>query len=135
MKQLFWKTLGFVSLGLAYLGIVTPGLPWSCFVVGAAYCFAKGSPSMHAWIYGHPRFGPFLTNWTEKKVFPRKLKYLMLLTMTSTLIFLLLTAPIKGVILSGIFMFLVAVWAWRFPDSIEEYQKRKDNGERIGWLK
>jgi uncharacterized membrane protein YbaN (DUF454 family) len=135
VKQLFWKTLGFVSLGLAYLGIVTPGLPWSCFVVGAAYCFAKGSPSMHAWIYGHPRFGPFLTNWTEKKVFPRKLKYLMLLTMTSTLIFLLLTAPIKGVILSGIFMFLVAVWAWRFPDSIEEYQKRKDNGERIGWLK
>jgi uncharacterized membrane protein YbaN (DUF454 family) len=110
-------------------------LPWSCFVVGAAYCFAKGSPRMHAWIYGHPRFGPFLTNWTEKKVFPRKMKYLMLVTMTSTILFLSLTAPIKGVILSGIFMFLVAVWAWRFPDSIEEYQKRKDNGERIGWLK
>jgi len=135
MKQLLWKALGFVSLGLAYLGIVTPGLPWSCFVVGAAYCFAKGSPSMHSWLYGHPRFGPFLTNWTEKKVFPRKMKYLMLVTMTSTILFLSLTAPIKGVILSGIFMFLVAVWAWRFPDSIEEYQKRKDNGERIGWLK
>lgn len=90
---------------------------------------------MHAWIYGHPRFGPFLINWTEKKVFPRKLKYLMLVTMTSTLLFLSLTAPIKGVILSGIFMFLVAVWAWRFPDSVEEYQRRKDNKERIGWLK
>ena len=135
MKQLFWKVLGFISLGLAYLGIVTPGLPWSCFVVSAAYCFAKGSPRMHAWIYGHPRFGPFLTNWTEKKVFPRKMKYLMLVTMTSTLLFLLLTAPVKGVILSGIFMFLVAVWAWRFPHSIEEYQRRKDNKERIGWLK
>jgi uncharacterized membrane protein YbaN (DUF454 family) len=135
VKQLFWKTLGFVSLGLAYLGIVTPGLPWSCFVVGAAYCFAKGSPRMHAWIYNHPRFGPFLTNWTEKKIFPRKMKYLMLVTMTSTLLFLLLTAPVKGVILSGIFMFLVAVWAWRFPDSIEEYQRRKDNNKRIGWFK
>jgi uncharacterized membrane protein YbaN (DUF454 family) len=135
VKQLFWKVLGFISLGLAYLGIVTPGLPWSCFVVSAAYCFAKGSPRMHAWIYGHPRFGPFLTNWTEKKVFPRKMKYLMLVTMTSTLLFLLLTAPVKGVILSGIFMFLVAVWAWRFPHSIEEYQRRKDNKERIGWLK
>jgi len=135
MKQFLWKALGFVSLGLAYLGIVTPGLPWSCFVVSAAYCFAKGSPRMHAWIYSHPRFGPFLTNWTEKKVFPRKMKYLMLVTMTSTLLFLSLTAPIKGVILSGIFMFLVAVWAWRFPDSVEEYQRRKDNKERIGWLK
>lgn len=135
MKKILWKVLGFVSLGLAYLGIVTPGLPWSCFVVGAAYCFAKGSPRMHAWIYSHPKFGPFLTNWTEKKVFPRKLKYLMLVTMTSTLIFLLLTAPIKGAILSGVFMMLVAIWAWRYPDSIEEYQRRKDNNKRIGWFK
>ena len=135
MKQFLWKVLGFISLGLAYLGIITPGLPWSCFVVGAAYCFAKGSPRMHAWIYSHPRFGPFLTNWTEKKVFPRKLKYLMLVTMSSTLVFLSLTAPINGIILSGIFMFLVAIWAWRYPDSPEEYQRRKDNNKRIGWLK
>lgn len=135
MKQLLWKLLGFLSLGLAYLGIITPGLPWSCFVVLAAYSFAKSSPRMHSWIYGHPRFGPFLTNWTEKKVFPRKMKYLMIVTMSTTVIFLLLTAPIKGAILSGIFMFFVAVWAWRYPDTVEEHQRRKDNGEKIGWLR
>jgi uncharacterized membrane protein YbaN (DUF454 family) len=135
MKQLLWKLLGFLSLGLAYLGIITPGLPWSCFVVFAAYCFAKSSPRMHTWIYGHPKFGPFLTNWTEKKVFPRKMKYLMIVTMSTTGIFLLLTAPLKGVILSAVFMFLVAVWAWRYPDTVEEYTKRKTNGEKIGWLK
>lgn len=135
MKKTLWKLLGFVSLGLAYVGIVTPGLPWSCFVVGAAYCFAKGSPRMHDWIYGHPTFGPFLRNWTEKKIFPRKMKYLMIVTMTSTLIFLIFTAPLKGVIMSGVFMFLVAVWAWRYPDSEFEYHRRYINGEKIGWLK
>jgi uncharacterized membrane protein YbaN (DUF454 family) len=90
---------------------------------------------MHTWIYSHPRFGPFLINWTEKKVFPRKMKYLMTVTMSSTVVFLWLTAPLKGVILSSVFMFLVAVWAWRYPDTVEEYTKRKTNGEKIGWLK
>jgi len=135
MKNVLWKLLGFISLGLAYLGIITPGLPWSCFVVFSAYCFAKSSPRMHTWIYSHPRFGPFLTNWTEKKVFPRKMKYLMIVTMSSTVVFLWLTAPLKGVILSAVFMFLVAVWAWRYPDTVEEYIKRKTNGEKIGWLR
>jgi uncharacterized membrane protein YbaN (DUF454 family) len=135
MKNVLWKLLGFTSLVLAYLGVVTPGLPWSCFVVFAAYCFAKSSPKMHRWIYGHPRFGPFLTNWTEKKVFPRKMKYLMIVTMSTTVVFLWLTAPLKGVILSAVFMFLVAVWAWRYPDTVEEYTKRKTNGEKIGWLR
>ena len=135
MKQFLWKVLGFVSLGLAYLGIVTPGLPWSIFVVFAAYCFAKGSPQMHDWIYSHPRFGPFLRNWTEKKVFPRKMKYLMIVTMASTFLFLLLTTSLKGATMSGIFMFFVAVWAWRYPDTVEEYNRRKQNGEKIGWIK
>lgn len=134
MKQIFWKVLGFVSLGLAYLGVITPGLPWSCFVVFSAYCFAKSSPRMHAWIYGHPQFGPFLTNWTEKKVFPRKMKYLMIVTMMSTVIFLWLTAAIKAATISSICMLFVAVWAWRYPDTVEEHERRKHNGEKIGWL-
>lgn len=121
---------------MAYVGIVTPGIPFSIFLVFAAYCFAKSSPKMHDWLYNHPRFGPFLTNWTQKKVFPTKGKYLMILVMSSSLAFLWFTTyNIKAVIYSGISMLLVAIWAWRFPGSLEEYQHRKDNNKRIGWLK
>jgi uncharacterized membrane protein YbaN (DUF454 family) len=127
--------LGWLCLIMAYIGVILPGIPFSIFLLGAAYCFAKSSPKMHCWIYGHPRFGPFLINWTEKKVFPRKMKYLMIVTMLTTVAFLWLTTPPKGVILSAVFMFLVAVWAWRYPDTVEEYTKRKTNGEKIGWLK
>jgi len=135
MKKLFWKLLGFLSLGLAYIGVVTPGIPWSIFVVFSAYCFAKGSPRMHAWIYGHPKFGPFLTNWTEKKVFPRKLKYLMIATMSTSLAFLYFTAPLKAVLWSGGFMVLVAIWAWRYPDTVEQFEQRRAEGKKVGWLK
>lgn len=136
VKKAFWLVLGFLSLGMAYVGIVVPGIPFSIFLVFAAYCFAKSSKRMHDWIYNHKHFGPFLTNWTQKKVFPQKGKYLMVLVMLSSLAFLwFTTGNIKAVAWSGGFMALVAIWAWRFPGSVEEHQRRVDNGEKVGWLK
>jgi uncharacterized protein len=136
MKKFFWKVLGFLSLGMAYLGLITPGLPYSIFVVFAAYCFAKGSPRMERWIYNHKIFGPFLINWSNKRVFPTKMKFFMLFMMSTSLTIMFFTGvkPI-GIISTAIFMALVAVWAWRFPGSVEEWQRRKDNNEKIGWLK
>jgi len=134
VKKFLWKILGFASLGMAYVGLVTPGIPYSCFVVFAAYCFAKGSPKMHAWLYNHKIFGPFLTNWGEKRVFPTKMKYFMLAMMSSSLIIMSFTVPVRGVIYTGIFMACVAVWAWRFPGSVEEHDKRIANGKKIGWF-
>lgn len=135
MKGFFWKILGFLSLGMAYLGVITPGLPYSPFVVFAAYCFAKGSPKMHAWLYNHKLFGPFLTNWTQKRVFPQKMKYFMLVTMTVSLVLMFFSGvkPI-GIISTAIFMALVAVWAWRYPSSVEEHDRRITDGKKVGWF-
>lgn len=136
MKKLLWKLLGFISLGMAYVGVITPGLPYSPFVVGAAYCFAKGSPKMHAWLYNHKLFGPFLTNWNERRVFPTKMKFFMLFMMSTSLVTMYLTnVPLKGIIYTAIFMMLVAIWAWRFPGSVEEHERRKNSGGKIGWFK
>lgn len=136
MKQLFWKVLGFLSLGMAYIGVVTPGIPYSPFVVFAAYCFSKGSPRMHAWIYNHKLFGPFLTNWNEKRVFPLKMKYFMLFMMSTSVLTMYLTnVPARGIIYTSIFMIFVAIWAWRYPSSVQEYDERKATGKKIGWIK
>ena len=136
MYKFLWKVLGLLSLGMAYIGVITPGIPFSIFVVFAAYCFAKGSPKMHTWLYNHKLFGPFLTNWTEKKVFPKKFKFFMIITMSTSLGIMWFTGikPI-GILSTGIFMFLVAVWAWRFPSTVEEYNYRVKNNKRIGWFK
>lgn len=136
MKKLFWNILGFLSLGLAYIGVITPGLPYSIWVVAAAYCFSKGSERMHRWIYNHKIFGPFLTNWNERRVFPQKMRYLMLGMMSLSLI-LMYTSGVKpiGIISTAIFMGLVAVWAWRYPSSVAEHDQRKAEGKKIGWLK
>ncbi len=136
MKKIFWNCLGFLSLGMAYIGVITPGIPYSPFVVFAAYCFSKGSERMHRWIYNHKLFGPFLTNWNQKRVFPTKMKYFMLAMMTSSLIIMMFSGvKTIGIIYTAIFMACVAVWAWRFPGSVAEHQRRIDNGEKVGWLK
>jgi uncharacterized membrane protein YbaN (DUF454 family) len=136
IKKYLWMGLGFLSLGMAYLGVILPGLPFSVFLVFAAYCFAKSSKKWHDWLYNHKYFGPFLTNWTQKKVFPTWAKYMMIAVMSSSLAFLwFTTGNIKAVAWSGGFMALVAIWAWRYPGSVEEYQRRKDAGKKIAWLK
>ena len=136
MKKLFWNILGFLSLGMAYVGVITPGIPYSIFVVFAAYCFSKGSERMHRWIYNHKIFGPFLTNWNTKRVFPQKMKYFMLFMMSTSLVIMGLTSvPVRGIIYTALFMLCVAVWAWRFPSSPEEYDRRIAAGKRIGWIK
>ncbi len=135
MNKALWFTLGFILLIVAYIGIYVPGIPWSTPIVGAAFCFAKSNNRMHNWIYNHKMFGPFLIGWQEKKIFPTKFKYFMLVTMSSTLIILWFTTyNINAVISSSIFMLLVAIWAWRYPGSEQEHERRVREGKRIAWF-
>jgi uncharacterized membrane protein YbaN (DUF454 family) len=136
IKKYLYMALGFLCLGMAYIGVVVPGIPFSIFLVIAAWAFAKSSKRMHDWLYNHKYFGPFLTNWVEKKVFPTKGKYAMILVMASSLAFLWFTTEnIKAAAWSGGFMALVAIWAWRYPGSVVEWETRQDTGKRIGWFK
>jgi uncharacterized membrane protein YbaN (DUF454 family) len=135
IKKVLWTGLGFLSLGMAYIGVITPGIPYSCFIVFAAYCFSKGNERMHRWLYNHKLFGPFLTNWGEKRVFPTKMKFFMLGMMSLSLTIMAVgTVPLRGIIYTGIFMLCVAVWAWRWPGSVEEHDKRIAEGRKIGWF-
>ena len=136
IKKAFWMSAGFVFLGIAYIGIVTPGIPWSTPTVAAAFCFAKGSQRWHEWIMNHRLFGPFLRNWSEKRVFPTAGKWAMVITMDISLIILWVTTQNWKLVLGvAAGMALCAVWAWRYPSTPEEYQRRKDAGEKIGWFK
>jgi len=128
IKKALWYSTGMISLGLAYIGFITPGIPFSIFLVFSAYCFSKSSQRMHDYLYNHKHFGPFLTNWIEKRIFPQRMKYAMIVVMSSSLAFLWFTTyNLVAVLWSGGFMVAVAVWAWRYPGSEEEYQKRKKN--------
>jgi len=135
IKKFIYFALGCVCIVMAYIGVVTPGIPYSPFVVAAAFCFARSSERAHRWIMNHKIFGPFLTNWSTKRVFPQKMKYLMIGMMSLSLVLMNVSGvkPI-GIISTGIFMLLVAVWAWRYPSTPEEHDRRIEAGKKIGWF-
>lgn len=124
-----WYTLGILSLGMAYIGVITPGIPFSHFLVFSAYCFAKSSQKMHNWLYNHKHFGPFLTNWNEKRIFPTRGKYMMVATMTSTVLFTWYVSPNPmAPVYSGIFMAIIAIFVWlRYPGNEAEWERKHAN--------
>jgi uncharacterized membrane protein YbaN (DUF454 family) len=136
LKKALWFTLGIVLIGIAYVGLITPGIPWSTPTVGAAYCFAKSSEKMHNWIMNHKIFGPFLRGWAEKRVFPVKARWLMIITMDSSLIIMWYTTQNwKAVLGTAGLMLICAIWALRYPKSSEDHDTRVADGKRVGWFK
>ena len=137
MNKWLWRGLGLFFVGCAYVGAIVPGIPMTTFVVLAAWAFAKSSPKLNHWLHTHPTFSPHLIRWEEKSIYPTKVKWIMLATMIGSYTFLLFTLSHKPFALIGIasFMLFWLVWAWRYPGSEEEYERRVKAGKKIGWFK
>ena len=136
MKKWLWRALGRLFVGCAYIGAIVPGVPMTTFVILAAWAFAKSSPALNEWLHTHPTFSPHLIRWEEKSIYPTKVKYIMLISciVSYTIILFTITKPAA---LIGIWCFMCfwLVWAWRYPGSEAEWERRKKAGQKIGWFK
>jgi len=131
-----WRTAGLLSVGMAYVGVLVPGIPTTSFLLLALWCFGKSSPTLQKWILEHPTFGPYIVNWSQKRIYPTKAKWMMLICCLASYVWLIYIAlsPI-ALIGIGAFMLFWIIWAWRYPGSIEEYNYRVAEGKKIGWFK
>ena len=136
MRKWLWRSLGLLFVGCAYIGAIVPGIPMTTFAVLALWCFAKSSPELHDWLYNHPKFGPYLQDWKNKRIYPTRVKFIMLGCCAASYAWLIYISmkPIALVSI-GLFMLFWLIWAWRYPGSHEEYDRRVAAGKRIGWLK
>ena len=113
-------TAGFVSLALAALGVLLPGLPTTPFVLLAGACFLRGSPRLHGWLLGTRWAGPMLRDWQTHRSLPKRTKWLALATMAVTIsisIWLLRHDPrLQLTVLAAA---LVGAWmVWRIPTRV-----------------
>lgn len=93
-----WIAAGLTSLALGIVGIALPVLPTTPFVILAAFCFARGSQRLNAWLINHPRFGPGLVAWQKHGAIPRKGKRAAIVGMVLALM-LSIGMGVSGIVL------------------------------------
>ena len=135
MRKALLIGLGLFFVGCAYIGILLPGVPTTFFVILAAWAFSKSSEKFNKWLHEHKLFGKYLTNWETKKVYPTRGRYAMVGVMCISLISMFFTLPLRIVGYAGFTFLLICIWAFRYPGSVEEYNKRIKEGKKIGWFK
>lgn len=118
-KRLCYLVLAYLSLGLALLGLILPGLPATEFVLLAAWASSKSSPRLNRWLHEHRLFGPMLNNWTRGGVIARRHKLYASLGMLACFALLLWHEPPLWLLLTaGGSMFCGACWIWSRPESL-----------------
>jgi uncharacterized membrane protein YbaN (DUF454 family) len=74
--------VGLVSVGLATLGAILPGMPTTVFLLVASYCFAKSCPSLEERLLKrNPIFRPYLALVEEGRPMPRHAKIVAIVAM------------------------------------------------------
>lgn len=109
--------LAIVSLALAVLGVLLPGLPTTPFVLLAAWAAARSSPRLAAWLESHRLFGPLIRDWRTGGRVSRRAKWSAAIAMTVCAALLLWLVRPRAAAMGGIaVMAIVLVWLWRRPE-------------------
>ncbi|WP_442963966.1 YbaN family protein [Pseudomonas sp. MM211] len=118
-----WLALAYLSIGMAAVGVLVPGLPTTEFVLLSAWAASRSSPRLSAWLENHRLFGPLLRNWRDGGVITRRTKRVASLSMLMAFAVMLLTvAHTPSLIFAGLGMSGGALWIWSRPE-----RPRKDN--------
>nr|MBF0684814.1 YbaN family protein [Pseudomonas sp.] len=117
-QRLLLRLLASISLGLAIIGAVLPGLPTTVFVLIAAWAAARSSPGLHAWLMQHRIFGPVLINWNNGRRVSRRAKRAAAAVMSLSAAWMLYAMQPRWLaVLLIASMAIVLVWLWRRPEA------------------
>jgi uncharacterized protein len=113
--RLLWLGAGGLALLTGFIGIFLPLLPTTPFVLLAAFCFARGSPRWEAWLLAHPRFGPLVRDWRERRAIPLRAKQLAWTMMTIGSAWSWWMLPARWCWLPAACCLVVGIWMARLP--------------------
>ena len=67
LVRLLYLSLACVSIVMAGIGVIVPGLPSTEFVLLAAWAASRSSTRLYAWLLANPVLGPVLRDWQSGK--------------------------------------------------------------------
>lgn len=84
MRKQLYLAGGLASVALGTVGTFVPLLPTVPFLLLAVFCFARSNPAWEARLLSHPRWGPALHDWRERRAISRKGKQAALVTLATS---------------------------------------------------
>jgi len=120
LAQYLYITVGWLFLGLGFIGIFLPLLPTTPFVLLAAFCFSRGSTTLHHWLLEQKTFGPMIRDWNQYGIIRLRVKWtsaiLIVLMIGYPVLFGPLSRPFKiGLVMVGIG---VISFIWSRPSQV-----------------
>lgn len=109
-RILLYRALGIVMVALGVIGAFLPVMPTTVFLIVAVWAFAKSSPELAEKIRNHPRFGPPVRRWEERRAIPRAAKTAAVVSMagSAAIVWLLASAWVGA----GVSAVLICVAAY-----------------------
>lgn len=95
-------------MAIGAVGVVVPLLPTTVFMIVALWAFSRGSSRFQAWLYGHPRFGPSLHAWRERRAIAPAAKLAAVAMMLASMVVVVLTTR-DGMLTAGVALVLLPV--------------------------
>ena len=80
--RLFYLIAGLLLVALGIIGAFLPLMPTTILLILAAWCFARSSPRLEAWLLNHRQFGPTLRAWRDTGAISRRSKMMACSGMT-----------------------------------------------------
>ena len=116
MKRHLYLVGGWASLAVGAVGAFLPLLPTVPLVILAAFCFARSSPRLEAWLLNHPTFGHHILAWREKGAISRKGKIAASIAFAFSIVLALVFAPWPWMMAPIIAAAVGGSWIWTRPE-------------------
>ena len=107
-----WLGAGLAAFGTGTIGIALPLLPTVPFYLLAAFCFARSRPEWAERLHNHPRYGPPLRQWRDRRAIGRKAKVAALVAMGASVAVTWATLGWHWALIPLAVMAISGTWIW-----------------------
>lgn len=105
IKQKIYLVIGIIATGLGIIGVFVPLMPTTCFVLLAAWAFAKSSPAAYQRLVDNPHLGPRIQDWQKHRIISYSAKRIASLSIIASIVLSMLL--LKDSVISLIILSLV----------------------------
>ena len=112
MLRALYLAAGLLCIALGVLGAFLPILPTVPFMLLAAFCFARSHPEWAERLYNHPRYGPSLRQWRDRRAIGRKAKLASVTAMGLGAVITWLTVGPPWAVAVTAVLLVSGTWIW-----------------------